>query len=148
MRPPAATPSDGAGATAPAHPRGTPAAGEVDSSNCLFLLVRDPGCYDGSMMKNILESIAHQVFPTMTAISPDGHAELGEWDVWVSRKPGCAVLTVTSDQGVLFQIMVSLGRVEAAYALPAEHGTVWARSRRWMVTDDVAQEIREFFEEA
>lgn len=66
----------------------------------------------------------------MTAISPDGHAEPGEWDVWVSKKPGCAVLTVTSDQGVLFRIMVSMGRVEAAHALPVEHGTAWARSRR------------------
>lgn len=102
------------------------------------------------MTKNILRSIAHQVFPTMTAISPDGHAELGDRDVWVSKKPGCAVLTVTSDQGVLFQIMVSLGRIEAAYALPVEHGTAWARSRRWMDWDDVsgvAREIREFFDE-
>lgn len=106
------------------------------------------------MTKNILESIARHVFPGLGAFSSDGHAELGEWDVWVSEKPGCAVLTVAYNQGVLFQIMASLGRVEAAYALPVEngekgYGTEWARSRRWMDgwsdVPQISAEIREFF---
>ena len=148
---PAATPKDGGGATAPPRPRGTPAAGEVGGRKRPFVSVRAPGCHDGLMMKNILESVAGHVFPTMSAISPGGHAGLGDRDVWVSEKPGCAVLTVTSDRGVLFQIMVSPGRVEAARALPVESGgTAWARFRRWVATDDtggVAREIRGFFEE-
>lgn len=70
----------------------------------------------------------------------------------MSRKLGCAVLIAASNQGVLFQIMVSMSRVEATYAPPVKPcGAVPTRSHRWVVTDDVsgaAREIREFFGEA
>lgn len=107
------------------------------------------------MTTNILKSIAHQVFPTMTAIGGDGRAELGEWGAELTTSRDAAWLTVSHGRDVLFRVGVNRDRVEAVYALPAVmergdgekfYGTAWANSRRWMVTDDVSREIREFFD--